>query len=83
MKAFMNVDDIPVLCENVPDYRKEAFEEAKKMAEKFAYAYIMYNGLYYHVTVGDSSRIYWERKGYKVIHIELSEAVKRKLQKTK
>lgn len=69
MKNFLNVDDIPVLCENVPDYRKEAFEEAEKNAQVFGVAYVLFNGLYYHVTSSECARVGWGKKGYEVIHV--------------
>lgn len=69
---LLDVSDIPVLCENVPDYRAEAFKKAKEMAKKFGVAFVVFNGLYYHVT---SNQIgvhdFWRRKGYKVIHVEV------------
>ncbi len=50
MDNFFSVDDAPFFCGDVPDYRAEAFEDAKKMAKTFAIAFVMYNGLYYRVT---------------------------------
>ena len=70
MKEWLNIDDIPVLCPNVPDYRKEAFEQAQKDARVFGVSYVLYNGLYYHVTSNECGRIYWMQKGYDVIHTE-------------
>lgn len=55
---------------NLPDYRKEAFEQARKNAKTFGFAHILYNGLYYHVTSSDIAVTLWKRKGYKVIHTE-------------
>lgn len=77
--VWLDVSDSPVFCANVPDYRAEAFEEAKKVAKSFAIAYILYNGLYYHVTASATAVEMWKRKGYKVIHVEYSEAAKRSL----
>ena len=70
MKNFPNIDDIPVLCENVPDYRAEAFKQAKKDAKLFAVSYVLFNGLYYHVTSSPHASIRYQRNGYKLIHTE-------------
>ena len=80
--AFLDVSDMPYFTHDgkpAPDYRAEAFEQAKEIAKKFGFAYILYNGLYYHVTACEISvERFWKRKGYKVIHIEESDAVKRR-----
>ena len=53
-----------------PDYRAEAFEEAKQKAKTYGAAYVMYNGLYYHVCIIQPDVRWWKRKGYEVIHVE-------------
>lgn len=80
---WLNVDDIPVLCDNVPDYRAEAISQAQKDAKVFGVAYVMYNGVYYYVTSGEHGRIHWRNKGYDVIHTEYSEAAKRAIEAQK
>lgn len=76
----VDVSDAPYFTHDgkpAPDYRAEAFEQAKKNAKLFGFAHILYNGLYYHVTSSDLSVQLWKRKGYKLIHTEESDAVKR------
>ena len=84
--AFLDVSDAPYFTHDgkpAPDYRAEAFEQAKEMAKKFCIAFVMYNGLYYHVTSSSISVSLWMSKGYKVIHTEFSEAMKRTLEMEK
>lgn len=76
---WLDVSDAPVFCTNAFDCRAEAFEEATKVAKNFAIAFVLYNGLYYHVTASSTSVELWKRKGYKIIRIEYSEAMKRQL----
>ena len=72
-----DVSDAPFFCGNVPDYKAEALEQAKKDAKSYGAAYVLYNGVYYHVTVGLASVNHWKQRGYKVIHTEYSEEYKR------